>query len=100
MDSTIGIMNGCGFKFSKPKAGFFLYGPMPLGAKLGGNTVKFECAEQFTEWMIEKLGIVCVPWDDAEPAIRLSMTFSSDALDEQRALEILRERVSSVQFFL
>ncbi|MDR2435888.1 MAG: aminotransferase class I/II-fold pyridoxal phosphate-dependent enzyme [Puniceicoccales bacterium] len=100
MDYAIGIMNGCGFKFSKPKAGFFLYGPMPAGAKLGGNTVKFACAEQFTEWMIGELGIVCVPWDDAEPAIRLSMTFSSDALDEQRALEILRERVSSIQFFL
>ncbi|MDR2721122.1 MAG: aminotransferase class I/II-fold pyridoxal phosphate-dependent enzyme [Puniceicoccales bacterium] len=100
MDAAIGVMDGCGFKFSKPKAGFFLYGPIPLGARFNGSTVRFESAEQFSEWMIEELGIVCVPWDEAEPAIRLSMTFSSDTLDEQQALKILRERVSSVQFFL
>jgi LL-diaminopimelate aminotransferase len=97
VDYIIWIIYGCAFKFSKPKADSFLYGPMPFGAKLGGNTVKFACAEQLTEWIIGGLGITCMPWDDTDPSIRLSVSFSSDALDEQRALEILRERVSSIQ---
>ncbi|MDR0679479.1 MAG: aminotransferase class I/II-fold pyridoxal phosphate-dependent enzyme [Puniceicoccales bacterium] len=99
MDVVIALMGECGFKLEKPKAGFFLYGLIPAEAEFNETTIYFSSAEQFAQWMIAELGIVCVPWDDIEPAVRLSMTFTSDILNEQRALELLRERLGTVRFF-
>ncbi|MDR1255647.1 MAG: aminotransferase class I/II-fold pyridoxal phosphate-dependent enzyme [Puniceicoccales bacterium] len=99
MDSVIEILGKRGLKFDKPRAGFFLYGLIPAKAEFNGIVTRFISAEQFVEWMVTELGIICVPWDDAEPAVRLSMTFSSDALSEQQALKLLRERIESVTFF-
>jgi LL-diaminopimelate aminotransferase len=98
MDAVIEIMDGRGFKFTKAKGGFFLYEAMPAAVEFNGETVRFNSAELFAEWMIAELGIVCVPWDDGEPSIRLSMTFSSESLSEQRAIALLEERMNSVKF--
>ncbi|MDR3274104.1 MAG: aminotransferase class I/II-fold pyridoxal phosphate-dependent enzyme [Puniceicoccales bacterium] len=99
MDFVTAIMGEHGFELDKPKAGFFLYGVTPTRAEFNGTVTKFDSAEQFAAWMITELGIICVPWDDVEPAVRLSMTFSSDTLSERQALELLKERVSPVRFF-
>jgi LL-diaminopimelate aminotransferase len=99
MDAVIGIMGKRGFRFDKPLAGFFLYGLIPAMAELNGTVTRFHSAEQFAEWMIAELGIVCVPWDDVEQAIRLSMTFTSDSIGEGQVLGLLAERMNSVKFF-
>lgn len=98
MDKVIEIFNSRGFNFEKPKAGFFIYSNIPSAATLDGQNFRFQSAEKFSEWMIEKLAIVSVPWDDAEHAIRLSMTFTNLEMDEKKALDILKQRLSGVSF--
>lgn len=99
MDKVINIFDDRGLKILKPKAGFFIYFSIPRKAKIGNEIFDFETAEAFTEWMITKLGIVGVPWDDVDHAVRLSMTFTSNKLNEQQALDLLTERIKRVNFF-
>ncbi len=98
MDDIIEIFNTHDFQFIKPKAGFFIYTHIPHSAKLGEKSYSFSCAEDFSEWMIHELGIVTVPWDDVEPAIRLSMTFTSPSMNEQQVVSLLKERLSNIHF--
>lgn len=99
MDAIIEIFNAHGFQFFKPKAGFFIYtNTLPHSVKNKEKSYSFSCAENFSEWMIHELGIVSVPWDDVEPAIRLSMTFTSPSMNEQQAISLLKERLSNIHF--
>ena len=98
MEKIVPILQGCGFDVVPAKAGFFLYTRIPTSATFNGETTQFRLAEEVATWMIQELGIVVVPWDDVEPAIRISMTFSNDQLDEHTMIELFRERMESVKF--
>ncbi len=98
MDKVIKIFNSRGFHFSKPKAGFYIYSSSPQKVIKQQQIFSFSSAEEFSEWMIKELGIISVPWDDAEHAIRLSMTFTTSTTDEKQALDILAQRLLDVKF--
>ncbi|MDE6431776.1 MAG: aminotransferase class I/II-fold pyridoxal phosphate-dependent enzyme [Opitutales bacterium] len=98
MDKVIEIFNTHGMRFEKPKAGFFIYSNIPSMAVVNKETFSFQSAEQFSEWAIEKLGIILVPWDDADHAIRLSMTFTTPDMNEEQMLNALEQRLLGIEF--
>ena len=120
------ILESVGFPFSStPQAGFFLYTPAPkavvrknegTGSKweklkkhpkmriwknfsktATTDRIAFSSAEEFSQWLIKKDFICCVPWDDTEPSIRFSATFSSPSSDKS-FLEEFHNRLSQYHF--
>lgn len=98
MEKIIPILRNCGFTVNYPKAGFFLYTKSPTTVEHNGHEINFTYAESFAQWMITELGIVVVPWDDSEPAIRLSMTFGNKDIDDDGLINVFRERMETVKF--
>lgn len=89
-------LQSCGFQASKPKGSFFLYTKAPRGVV---NGPQFENAEQFSQYLIKEHLISSVPWDDAGAYVRFSVTFQAGSLEEeQRIINEIRSRLSSVEF--
>ncbi|MED6327074.1 MAG: LL-diaminopimelate aminotransferase, partial [Verrucomicrobiota bacterium] len=79
---------------------FFLYMSAAKAAvKSDGDRVEFENGEALSQWLIREKLISTVPWDDAEPAIRFSVTFAaSDEADEDRVINEIAARLGDVEF--
>ena len=58
----------------------------PSGAESG---VTFKTAGDFSEFLIKEAQISTVPWDDAEPYVRFSVTFEAE--NEEKEKEIISE---------
>ncbi|MFO0870469.1 MAG: hypothetical protein U0935_16195 [Pirellulales bacterium] len=69
-----------------PGGTYFLYTPAPKTAT-GGRT--FENAEAASQYLITEHSIVTVPWDDAGPFLRFSVTY--EAADEQAEDALMAE---------
>lgn len=90
------VLNGLGFKAKKPKGSFFLYVAAPKGV-VGGP--KFNTAEDFSQYLIREKLISTVPWDDAGPFVRFSVTFIADGLEEEeRVISEIKRRLGEVNF--
>jgi LL-diaminopimelate aminotransferase len=95
-DSLAAILRECGFHADKPKGSFFLYTKIPRGV---GNGPEFHSAEDFSQYLIKEHYISTVPWDDAGPYVRFSVTFQADGLqEEQQIFENIRTRLSTFKF--
>ena len=67
--------------------------------KADGERVEFENGEALSQWLIREKLISTVPWDDAEPAIRFSVTFAAkDVADEDRVINEIASRLGDVKF--
>src|SRR4051812_30790431 len=96
MDGLVSVLNKHGLKAKKPRGSFFLYVGIPKAATTNGQRVAFEKAEHFSQWMITEKLVSTVPWDDAGPYVRFSVTFiAKDAADEQRVLGEIDKRLAS-----
>jgi LL-diaminopimelate aminotransferase len=100
MDGLVQVLRDAGFEARKPKGSFFLYVAAPKGAKArNGTHLKFNNAEDVSQWLITEKLISTVPWDDAGAYLRFSVTFmAKDPADEKRVLGELGNRLSDVQF--
>jgi LL-diaminopimelate aminotransferase len=100
MNGLVSVLNKHGFGAKKPKGSFFLYVRIPKSATdLKGNRVDFEKAETFSQWMITEKLISTVPWDDAGPYVRFSVTFiANNEAEEQRVLGEIDKRLASSRF--
>ncbi len=100
MDGLVQVLRKAGFKASKPKGSFFLYVQAPKAAvRRDGARVPFRNAEEVSQWLISEKLISTVPWDDAGPYLRFSVTFVAKNLsDEQRTLIEIGERLGDVKF--
>ncbi len=100
MDGLVQVLNRAGFQARKPKGSFFLYVGAPKAAITdGGNRIQFETAEQVSQWLITEKLISTVPWDDAGPYLRFSVTFvARGEPDEQRILSEIAARLGGVRF--
>lgn len=100
MDLLVGVLNEAGFRVKKPSGSFFLYTKAPVSAtSKDGNTITFESAEAFSQFMIRELLISTVPWDEAGAFVRFSVTFVAKGPEEEKAViaEIGR-RLGSYRF--
>ncbi|KXG43726.1 aspartate aminotransferase [Tepidibacillus decaturensis] len=89
-------LNDLGFQAKKPRGSFFMYVEAPKGIKGG---LRFNTAEDFSQYLIKEKLISTVPWDDAGHFVRFSVTFvAKDEQDELRVMNEIRNRLSSVEF--
>jgi LL-diaminopimelate aminotransferase len=92
MNLLIEVLKENGFRTPDPKATFFCYVPIPDKTRDG---VVFNSAAQFSEYLIEKAGIITVPWDDAGEYIRLSVTYEAEDINEEmKVMKKLQNRLS------
>ena len=86
MEKLVTTLRECGFRCEMPGGTYFLYTPAPTGAASGES---FAAAEDATRYLIERHGIVTVPWDDAGPYLRFSVTYVAET--EQAEDELMAE---------
>jgi LL-diaminopimelate aminotransferase len=74
LDMLATTINAIGFLAQKPAASFFLYVHAPRGVV---GRPRFATAEEFCQYLIREQLICTVPWNEAEPYVRLSVTFQA-----------------------
>ncbi|MEM6978998.1 MAG: LL-diaminopimelate aminotransferase [Planctomycetota bacterium] len=86
MSKLVDVLRSCGFDCHVPGGTYFLYTRSPSGTADGQS---FATAEDATRYLIEELGIVTVPWDDAGSFLRFSVTYRAvdDAGHDDPAVE-------------
>jgi LL-diaminopimelate aminotransferase len=95
MDLLVTALRRFGFNATKPKGSFFLYVRAPKAA----GSLKFQNAEEVSQWLITEKLISTVPWDDAGPFLRFSVTFiAKGEADERRVVGEIERRLSGVKF--
>ena len=77
------VLRRCGFTCEMPGGTYFLYTPAPSGTAGG---LRFENAEAASQYLIREHSIVTVPWDDAGPHLRFSVTYEAE---DERAEDVL-----------
>ena len=102
MDCLVPALRRLGFPIEKPRGSFFLYVPAPRSALgTGGEEHHFRgSAEACSQWMITEHLVSTVPWDDAGPYLRFSVTFQAPGgeLDECRVVEELERRLARFKY--
>jgi len=95
-DMLVAALVGAGFSVKKPGASFYLYARIPSGTKAGRA---FASAEDFSQYMITEKLISTVPWDDAGPYVRFSVTFeAADVAGERRIIDEIARRLADAGF--
>ena len=77
LEKLVAMLGRCGFQCTMPGGTYFLYTPSPRGLE-GGPT--FDIAEAASQYLIAEQSICTVPWDNAGPYLRFSVTY--EAADE------------------
>ncbi len=73
----VDVLNRTGFTCRMPGGTYFIYAKSPKGISGGPS---FDSAEAASQYLITEHSICTVPWDDAGPHLRFSVTY--EALDE------------------
>ena len=87
LQKLVAALNRVGFRAKMPSGTYFLYVRAPKGA--GGRT--FANAEEASQYLITEQSLCCVPWDDAGPYLRFSVTYL--AADEAAEDDLMAETV-------
>jgi LL-diaminopimelate aminotransferase len=91
----VATLKRCGFTCEMPGGTYFLYTPAPKGTA-GGLT--FENAEAASQHLIKDYSIVTVPWDDAGPHLRFSVTYEApDERAEDALMAAAEERLKQIR---
>jgi LL-diaminopimelate aminotransferase len=83
LEKLVACLRRCGFQCEMPGGTYFLYTRAPKAFAAGGpggGAVEFENAEGVSQYLITQQSICTVPWDDAGPFLRFSVTY--EAADE------------------
>ena len=92
----VDTLKRCGLPCQLPGGTYFLYLPSPSGVEGGPQ---FSTGEEASQYLITKLGIVTVPWDDAGPHLRFSVTYeAADEAAEDALMEETEQRLSEIRF--
>jgi LL-diaminopimelate aminotransferase len=92
LEKLVKTLRECGFQCQMPGGTYFLYTPAPKGLADG---TKFDTAEAASQWMITEKSIVTVPWDDAGPFLRFSVTY--EAADEKAEDALMAEAAARLK---
>lgn len=88
LQKLVTALNQVGFQATMPGGTYFLYVKSPKRA--GGRT--FANAEEASQFLITDQSVCCVPWDDAGPHLRFSVTYQ--AADEKAEDALMAETVA------
>jgi len=96
LEKLVAMLSRCGIPASMPGGTYFLYTPSPK--KVAGG-ISFESAEAASQYLITEQSICTVPWDDAGPYLRFSVTYEAeDAAQEDRLMAETESRLKEVAF--
>jgi LL-diaminopimelate aminotransferase len=82
LQKLVTALNQVGFQAKMPGGTYFLYVRAP---KACGDR-SFANAEEVSQFLIEEQSVCCVPWDNAGPYLRFSVTYLAKDLQEEDAL--------------
>ena len=82
LQKLVTALREVGFSASMPGGTYFLYVRAPKAA--GG--FPFQNAEEASQFLIVDQSVCCVPWDDAGPYLRFSVTYQAATEAEEDAL--------------
>ncbi len=92
----LAALTAIGFTVRMPGGTYFLYVRAPRGIKDG---VTFATAEEMSQFLIRERSICTVPWDDAGPYLRFSVTYpAATEADEDALMGALRDRLAGDRF--
>jgi len=83
LEKLVATLSKAGFQAKMPGGTYFLYTPAPKGLADG---TRFETAEAASQYFITQQSIVTVPWDDAGPFLRFSVTYEAETEAAEDAL--------------
>jgi LL-diaminopimelate aminotransferase len=82
LQKLVAALTKVGFQARMPGGTYFLYVQAPKAC--AGRT--FATAEDVSQFLISEQSISCVPWDDAGPYLRFSVTYLAKDEREEDAL--------------
>ena len=92
LEKLVAMLQRCGFHCEMPGGTYFLYTPSPKGLEDG---TQFENGEAASQYLITEQSICTVPWDDAGPYLRFSVTYQ--AADEAAEDALMAETESRLK---
>jgi LL-diaminopimelate aminotransferase len=96
LEKLVAMLTRCGFECSMPGGSYFLYTLAPKGIVAGE---KFDSGEAASQYLITQHSIVTVPWDEAGPYLRFSVTYEAEDEQAEDALMVETEsRLKQIQF--
>ena len=91
LEKLVAALRQVGFNCTMPGGTYFLYTKAPTAA----GDRKFANAEEASQYLITEQSVCCVPWDDAGPYLRFSVTYT--ATDEAAEDALMAETVSRLK---
>lgn len=93
LQKLVTMLREIGFQCKMPGGSYFLYTAAP---KSSGNQ-SFANAEEASQALITQQSIVTVPWDDAGPFLRFSVTYqAADELEEDDLMRDTKHRLQAM----
>jgi LL-diaminopimelate aminotransferase len=92
LEKLVAALSACGFECRMPGGSYFLYTRAPRGIAGGPS---FDTAEAASQYLIAEQSVCTVPWDDAGPFLRFSVTY--EAADEAAEDALMQETRSRLQ---
>jgi LL-diaminopimelate aminotransferase len=90
LQKLVAALTKVGFQAKMPGGTYFLYARAPKGC--GERT--FATAEEASQFLIHEQSVCCVPWDDAGPYLRFSVTYlAKDEAEEDNLMEETAQRL-------
>ncbi len=95
LGKLVETLRRCGFDCRMPGGTFFLYTASPKGVRGGPD---FPDAEAASQYLITEHSISTVPWDDAGPFLRFSVTYEApDEAAEDDLMAETEDRLKRIQ---
>lgn len=90
----VDALNKVGFQAKMPGGTYFLYVKAPSAA----GERRFANAEEASQFLIHEQSLCCVPWDDAGPYLRFSVTYiAKDEAEENALMAATVERLGKLK---
>jgi LL-diaminopimelate aminotransferase len=94
LQKLVAALRQVGFDARMPSGTYFLYARAPRGG--AGRT--FANAEEASQFLITEQSVCCVPWDDAGPFLRFSVTYlAKDEAEEDALMAQTVERLGQLR---
>jgi LL-diaminopimelate aminotransferase len=94
LQKLVSALQKVGFQAKMPSGTYFLY----VRAPRAGDRQTFANAEAVSQFLIQEQSVCCVPWDDAGPFLRFSVTYlASDEKEEDELMHETVERLASLK---
>jgi LL-diaminopimelate aminotransferase len=94
LQKLVAALRQVGFDARMPSGTYFLYARAPRAG--AGRT--FANAEEASQFLIAEQSVCCVPWDDAGPFLRFSVTYlAKDEAEEDALMAQTMERLGQLR---